>query len=120
MLLEKAFGAYKHILYTHGIITGETLSSPLIQWIDLVASKVIGLRSQHPLDDAVIDWDTQKLTKYLAQKDGTGRDMHVMPNLLILQHILGPIPVKFISLDALHEMSLCNRTIYLRQLNRMR
>jgi hypothetical protein len=83
---------HKHILGRNSQTIGQRLSSPLMRRIDSVSGNEIEFGVQHPSNSTIIDGNTDHRTKDLGEKDGTGRDVHIVPNLLILKHDLSSVP----------------------------
>jgi len=90
--LEKPLRPNEYVLHAHGVIVREHLTSPLVQRILFYAEQVVPFCLEHPLDDAIINGHADKFTENLAEEDGAGGNVHVVSDLLVLQHVLGAVP----------------------------
>lgn len=91
-LCEQSLGAKNCILNTHSVGVLEGLARPLIERIGFLPRQVITLSVHDPSDDGVVDGNAHECAEDLEEENFTRRNVHIMVNLLILQHVLCPIP----------------------------
>ena len=92
MLREEALGSDEYVLNTQGVVVGKCLASPLVQRIDFVPQDVFSLCLEDPLDDTVVDGHADELAEDLAEEYRPRRHVHVVADLLVLQHVLCAVP----------------------------
>jgi hypothetical protein len=81
-----------HVLNGHRQVGDELLASPLVGRIHLLASLLFCFRVEYPSDDSVVDGNAKERPKDLREKHVSGRNVHVVTDLHVLEVVLSPVP----------------------------
>lgn len=79
-------------MHAHGQITGERLPSPDVCRVLDLTGQVVALGVEHPAHRGIVGGDAQRDAKDLGEEDSALRHVGVMPDLLVLEHVLRSIP----------------------------
>ncbi|KAI9648157.1 hypothetical protein NHQ30_002789 [Ciborinia camelliae] len=89
---EEAAWSDEHVLRAGGEGGGETLPRPLVRGVGFRPAQICGFGTQHPFDDGVVDGDPDETSKGLREKCVARRNVHVVADLLVLEHELRAVP----------------------------
>jgi hypothetical protein len=81
-----------HVLDSHRQVGDKLLASPLVRRIHFLASEIICFRVEYPSDDSVVDRDTKEGSKDLRKEYVSGRNVHVVADLHVLEVVLSSVP----------------------------
>ena len=80
------------VLHAEGIRGDERLAGPLVQRVGLGAGEDVALGGQDPAHDGIVYGDAEDGAEDLREEDGARGDVHVVPDFLVLEHVLRAVP----------------------------